>query len=235
MNHLHIYNLLITKRQNEILEDCIFERHHIVPSCMGGTNDKSNIVKLTPKEHFTAHALLFKHYRTAKLAHAWFCMLRCDNNQDRHFTAGQYEAARMAHVSVLKETMKGEGNPFYGKTHTEESRLKISEANKGRKKSQEEIDNWVNKVASKPKTEEHKRLIGRKGMQNFVNINTGENIRVMKEDINLYDSTIWINPYAFKMLNAKNITCPHCGKIAKDSSTFKRWHFEKCKAKGNII
>lgn len=37
-----------------------FERHHILPRCMGGSDDASNIVLLTPEEHFTAHVLLVK-------------------------------------------------------------------------------------------------------------------------------------------------------------------------------
>lgn len=43
--------------------------HHIVPKCMGGTNDKENLVYLTYKEHKLAHKLLyyihkFDNYRT---------------------------------------------------------------------------------------------------------------------------------------------------------------------------
>jgi len=36
------------------------ERHHIVPKCLGGSNDESNLVYLTPEEHFVAHQLLVK-------------------------------------------------------------------------------------------------------------------------------------------------------------------------------
>ncbi|UJD20278.1 group I intron endonuclease [Escherichia phage T4] len=41
---------------------------------MGGTDDKTNLVLLTPEEHFTAH-LLFKIYRLPKLALAIRMML----------------------------------------------------------------------------------------------------------------------------------------------------------------
>lgn len=39
-----------------------FETHHILPKCfnLGGETDKSNLVKLTGKEHFIAHLLLSK-------------------------------------------------------------------------------------------------------------------------------------------------------------------------------
>lgn len=36
------------------------ERHHVVPKCLGGSNDISNIVALTPEEHYMAHLLLIK-------------------------------------------------------------------------------------------------------------------------------------------------------------------------------
>lgn len=36
------------------------EMHHIVPRCMGGTNDASNLVPLPPEEHYIAHLLLVR-------------------------------------------------------------------------------------------------------------------------------------------------------------------------------
>lgn len=31
------------------------ERHHILPKCLGGTDDKENLIDLYAKEHFIAH------------------------------------------------------------------------------------------------------------------------------------------------------------------------------------
>ena len=39
-----------------------YEKHHILPRCMGGENNKSNYVILTFKEHIIAHALLYRMY-----------------------------------------------------------------------------------------------------------------------------------------------------------------------------
>jgi hypothetical protein len=36
------------------------EKHHILPKSLGGNNDKNNLVKLTPKQHFICHRLLVK-------------------------------------------------------------------------------------------------------------------------------------------------------------------------------
>ena len=36
------------------------ETHHVIPKCLGGSNDKENLVNLTAREHFIAHKLLYK-------------------------------------------------------------------------------------------------------------------------------------------------------------------------------
>ena len=59
MNYKKIYNALIERAQNRII-DGYAEKHHIIPRCMNGTDDKENIVELTPEEHFVAHQLLVK-------------------------------------------------------------------------------------------------------------------------------------------------------------------------------
>lgn len=51
-----------TRSLNKKDYDGYFEKHHIIPRCMGGSNDKSNLVLLTGREHFMAHMLLWKAY-----------------------------------------------------------------------------------------------------------------------------------------------------------------------------
>src|SRR5574343_160301 len=38
------------------------ERHHIVPKCMGGSNELENLIDLTLREHYLAHMMLAKAY-----------------------------------------------------------------------------------------------------------------------------------------------------------------------------
>lgn len=49
-----------TKRKKD--KNTYYEEHHIVPRCLGGSDDKSNLVLLTAREHFIAHRLLSKIY-----------------------------------------------------------------------------------------------------------------------------------------------------------------------------
>ena len=61
MNYKKIYDSLIERGRTRTLE-CYTESHHIVPRCMGGSDEKENLVDLTPEEHYLAHQLLIKIY-----------------------------------------------------------------------------------------------------------------------------------------------------------------------------
>ena len=62
--YLKHYKLLCERGQSRGTKkealDFYTEAHHILPKCMGGSFDKSNMTLLTPEEHFVAHQLLVK-------------------------------------------------------------------------------------------------------------------------------------------------------------------------------
>lgn len=63
MNYHLIYNNLIFSRVNTGVEpEGYTERHHIIPSCIGGGDEPENLIRLTAREHFVAHRLLAKIY-----------------------------------------------------------------------------------------------------------------------------------------------------------------------------
>ena len=59
MNYKKHYDKLIERAKFREI-NCYVERHHIIPKCIGGTNHRKNIVKLTAEEHYVAHQLLHK-------------------------------------------------------------------------------------------------------------------------------------------------------------------------------
>ena len=63
MNYEKHYNTLIERaKEREEFTEGYYERHHIIPRCLGGTDDECNLVYLTPEEHYVAHQLLVKMY-----------------------------------------------------------------------------------------------------------------------------------------------------------------------------
>jgi hypothetical protein len=63
MKYDKIYDDLIERARGRLIEGYV-EKHHIVPKCMGGSDDASNLVSLTPEEHYIAHQLLVKIHPT---------------------------------------------------------------------------------------------------------------------------------------------------------------------------
>ena len=67
MDYQKHYEKLIERAKFREIE-CYVERHHIIPRCLGGSDSKENIVRLTAEEHYVAHQLLHKmHPRNPKL------------------------------------------------------------------------------------------------------------------------------------------------------------------------
>lgn len=81
MDYLKHYNKLIERAKTRITEEYT-ESHHIIPRCMGGTDNKHNLVNLYPEEHYLAHQLLVKIYPNNKnliFAASMMCVNRPSN------------------------------------------------------------------------------------------------------------------------------------------------------------
>ena len=97
MNYKEIYRKLCETKATSGYT----EKHHIVPRCMGGTDDIDNLVDLSAKAHYLAHKLLTKiHPNNARLLHA-FSMMTVGKDR-RHITAYQYEEAKKARSLAMK-------------------------------------------------------------------------------------------------------------------------------------
>ena len=62
-----IQNILNTRGRFGISKGEYKERHHIIPKCIGGTNDEDNLIDLYAREHFIAHKLLAIETNNSKL------------------------------------------------------------------------------------------------------------------------------------------------------------------------
>ena len=61
MNYARIYSEFIADRlTKQPVKPDYFEKHHILPRSLGGGNEKSNLIRLTPEDHLFAHLLLAK-------------------------------------------------------------------------------------------------------------------------------------------------------------------------------
>lgn len=142
MSYDEFINNILNNRGRFACGEEYHEQHHIKPKCLGGTNDKDNLIDLFAKEHFIAHKLLAKENPdNSSLVYAWSCMAFPKNStQERYeLTPEEYEEARIALAETQSKIMKErflnpENHPNYGKHHSEETKRKISEKAKERYK-----------------------------------------------------------------------------------------------------
>jgi hypothetical protein len=165
MNYHIIYDTICERAKRRTLLGMYTERHHIIPKCLGGSDDPSNIAVLTGKEHFIVHRLLTRLYPTnLDLAYAAWMMSR-----RLTISSANYHSLK-EHVSSLA---KGRPSSFKGKTHTPEAKAKVSSARKGKATWNKGIPSLSaeSKVSigtknseallGKPKTEEHRANIAK--------------------------------------------------------------------------
>lgn len=173
----------------------IYHKHHIIPRHAGGTNDASNLIKLTIEEHAEAHRILYEKHGRWQDRVAWLTLSKqitcADAIKIAQSLANRGENNPMFGMYGEKNPNygnRGSKNPMYGKKHSEKTckkrRMSLigkSYENLHGKEKSEEIKNKLRK----PKTEEHKlklskpkpkvvcRLFDRKEMTlgNFMNWN----------------------------------------------------------------
>ena len=121
-------NLMNTRKTRLREADTRYEKHHIIPKSMGGTDTDDNLVDLTFKEHYLAHLLLTKITRgkdKAKMVHAWNMMTSFEKKYGKkHVTSRLY--------SMLKEEYAVyQGEIMIGFKHSKKAKRKMSVAMKG--------------------------------------------------------------------------------------------------------
>lgn len=121
MNYEQIYNDLIQYRKCNKLLNGYYEKHHIIPRSLGGSDECSNIVALTGREHYIAHLLLARFEPCKQTIYAlWMMQMSSGKNSDRPCikTGRMYEWARKEFIKYIsknsKITSKGERNSQYG-------------------------------------------------------------------------------------------------------------------------
>ena len=102
------------------------ERHRIIPAHQGGTYKESNCTYLSHREHIIAHWLLWKIYGNASDRVAWQMMKGMQVYPPMLGKTHSEETRRK-----MSEAQKGENNHMYGKKLSKETRRKMSEAQKG--------------------------------------------------------------------------------------------------------
>ncbi|QDP50302.1 MAG: putative mobile endonuclease B [Prokaryotic dsDNA virus sp.] len=119
MDYVKIYEVFMASRKERgwgKTHPQFLERHHIKPKSAGGDNSKSNLVFLTPREHFVAHKLLYKISPTKENAYALVALTRMSAREGIiRCNSLEIEKGRVLASKLSSERMSGDNNPGSGK------------------------------------------------------------------------------------------------------------------------
>lgn len=129
----------ILKTRGRIINDGYKEKHHIIPKCLGGNNDKENLIELTAEEHFIAHKLLANEYPNSnKLLYAFWLMSHCKKyDTQKLINEKEYAELKKKFSKMQSIRYKGKHSYNYGKHCSEEQKEKLRIANTGKHHTEE--------------------------------------------------------------------------------------------------
>ena len=211
MNYQRIHDAIIDRARNRKLQG-YYEKHHVIPRCLGGNDDLDNLVELTAREHFIVHKLLCKIYPNEhKLVYAYWMMSRNVSNskykRNYKVSSRDYEYARQLFSEVSSIQQKGK---------------KLSEEHK-------------QKLSAKAKLRGNNRVPGEfthseKIKQKLSALWKGTT-RSLEDRRKISEGQCGIKkrPYTHKK-KPDPVQCPYCNKIGSPRGMY-NWHFNKCRNK----
>lgn len=218
--YIKMYVAIIHNRLNNIHSETYSERHHILPRCTASifeTSDiksKSNIVRLTAREHYICHKLLtkvdFGKTVNKKLKYAYCCMAFRQGDSGNltrkyNITSREYDNAKRIFSAIQKEDHWSQ---------TEDGRKRLSDIRKlvNLNMSVEEKQARSKKLSEvgkgRPKSDDHKNKISA-ATRGVKKTRTPELIAAQK-----------------KQKETKHM-CPKCSRLF-DMLNFNRYHGDKC-------
>ena len=217
------YEIIENARSRTLPDDVYTERHHIIPQSFyksrsktgwldGDYNSKTNLIRLTSREHYICHRLLTKMTEGIALYKMANAMRRFAHSpKTKQFVNSRtYE-----HISKLQSKV------MKGRPCSPETREKIRQGNLNRPPMTEETRRKLSEAAKRRKgfTPEGRAKVVE---ANKVRVWTDEQREKLRQH-NLGKPNT-----AQKGILQEKIVCPHCGKEG-GNSVMKRWHFENCK------
>ena len=199
MDHSKVYQKIIDRAKLRGLDkskhDGYYEIHHILPKCMGGTDNCDNLVMLTAKEHFISHLLLTKIYPNEKgLSLAAYRLVygNSEFKDNLKVTSKTIEKIKEQAIESLK---------YYGemRVHGENERRIISEKAKARWEGYRKDVKTLNKIKHNIKIKTQEAMLDpvirektriNKGSVWYTNIFTGESIH-WYPGMDVPASTVW--------------------------------------------
>jgi len=198
----------------------IYHSHHIVPRHMDGTNDKSNLVKLTVTEHAEAHRKLYEEHNKLEDKLAWKMLegqAMMGENLRIKSKLGWAEANKNGPICL--------GTKWYYNPEipTERKMLKDGATIPEGWVHGRGLNTWSAKRDYKSPSDEHRKKTSEacKKMWKEGKMDDRKPHTITQAVLDGYEKN--------RGLKREKKECPHCGKLVA-VNVFPRWHGDNCKS-----
>ena len=124
-----------------------YNKHHIIPKCLGGKDEKDNYVLFTFREHIIAHMLLSRiHPDSLELKYALLRMIQSSHSERKENTYRVKDGKKIPFNTRYLENLRNESVEYLrfinlGTKASEETKEKLSSSHLGLKYSEEHKKN----------------------------------------------------------------------------------------------
>jgi len=234
LHYLNRYLSLISYAINNPQSTKYDEQHHILPESMGGSNNVTNLVMLTARQHYLAHWMLWKAYKSKEMTSAFFSMSNQSNphqSRKRRITSKTYEQLRKEFSHYISEnTKKLWRKSVYRQKHIDTNNTLKTKMLRSRKAK----ELWQNPeyVKAVMLSRKQAQIAGRYKWSDEERKNrslriSGNNNPSKRPEVKAKNTGI--NHYSNREGYVKP-SCIYCG-ITTTPTNIKRWHNENCKLK----
>jgi len=117
----------------------IYEKHHIIPKSLGGSNNEDNLVNLSLREHYICHLLLIKITKGDNQHKMLWALHRMCFSGKYGNKSRLYETFRLSFLSSLKEHHPSKTDKDYNKKRSKSTTESWMGANERRNKHSEDM------------------------------------------------------------------------------------------------
>jgi len=207
------------------------ELHHILPKSMGGNDDCDNLISLSPRQHYIAHWLLWKAYKSKEMTAAFFSMCNQNNAKQHRIYKINSRIYEKLKIQFRKEMSKSTKTLWMTEEYRNKHILTNSKETTHNLRSKKAKELWQNKEYRKILTESRKsawaegrvkRDHSKCGIKGDLNPAKRPEVKEKLSGKNHYSNKPgYIKP-----------TCIHCGATSTPTN-IKRWHNDNCKSLKN--
>jgi hypothetical protein len=172
MNHQKIYDDIIenakSKNRKKLRKNnpnyVYYEKHHIIPKCLNGNDEKHNLILLTGREHYICHKLLTYIYKDNRSIACAFFRMTFDKKGNRKISSRDYAYAKELYHNIPKQSSYDVWLEKYGKEEADKRYISCIEKMKNHIFSEEhriKLSKFQKDKKRKPLSEEHKQKISK--------------------------------------------------------------------------